>query len=1336
MTQSYDLTQMDSGSFEHMVNFIALKRLGAGVTGFASGPDGGRDGLLRGKAPYPSENECWEGVWYIQSKFHKPHLSSNEQKWLINEVKKELSEFGDVHKRRVPDIWVIATNIDASGHHQAGSYDVITNLVSSQFPNMKVDIWSGRRILDFLMEHEDIARTYGHFLTPGHVITKLYMELDKKNSITKEMISHLIAHQFKELCNTKLEQAGANGDQRQKIYDLFRDLPIKTSASANDFFVMESLVSASQNVQKISTWNNYGNGWREWSVLPQRSRIMLLKGGPGQGKSTAGQYFAQIQKAAFILSENGPKVWPQIEELAKDLKISAEAAGYWPTVPRIPIFVELKDYAKWFINQNEHLPRNIIQYVHSKIQSRTSFDSTPGMLREALTMYSWFVNFDGLDEVPNDIKDDVSNEIIEFSEEISAQLDSDILILCTTRPQGYSGQFDGLTASVCDLLPLTPEIALECASAVVKYNRSEDESEEAIQTLKFAMQSEQVSDLMTTPLQSHIMAVVVRDGGRPPEKRWELFNNFYNVMKRRESLKNFLDKKISSLLQENDQLLKAIHDRLGVSLHAKAEISTGAASSLSKSDFKILSEQTASLYLEGDTTEIVNTLMEATIERLVFVNTPENSAEVRFDVRQLQEFFAGEFVHSAVDDQEFKRRFELICGDAHWREVVHFILSALAHQKKLSTLEIASSVLQKLDTDDENHKVKIFKKRLGIGSLLTLRLLEEGVLEQDKGIRYQFTNNIQPLWNLIELPVSIRLCSLKKEQSFNWIKNSLVECFISFDFSEHILAGFYIATLIDEKHQRFNEIVTRLENAPEYYWFAIFNWFAKTRFTSNSSMSSPQHWFVKMTLRNYFSNANLSAECYSKMNRFLMIVLSKSHSAIENDSFSDEERYLVSRMFTVDEKDGEDHEEKATDDAINHSDQYCFVRPVHGKTSWSIPYEKNHYTYEFTTTKHTAPVELVKAVIVYCSSKSVDDFKKLLEMIKALNYETIHIPRELQRLIPIRFESEFVYIYVNALLNMDKTALYKYLDDKILNGQNLLIECDQLTITNTEFDEVKWSLLCKDYPLISLRIPVDSFFSPKEVAAAIKSNPVGFYAPILEIALETPEVFSHCFFMWGQIFNFYPQYQQEIRNKLVSLEPVKGIGGCYIESDNYFFKINTDTELIFLVYLINSLYSDQSLVEYGFVDTETILGSNYDEDFIKKFGLSNDMLLSYGFDEMLPKNIRVASFCLYLSQSFKNKDEVIEHFFSEKIDQVLLSLHSKESCRLITISLYLFLRSINHYDDKLINFLGLYTILIKENFNSRFLIQYIYSKWRERSSAVVHNARLLESWLNYSYFIG
>lgn len=245
MTITYDLTQLDSHSFEHMVNFLAMKKLGSGITGFVSGPDGGRDGYLKGKAPYPTTEDCWEGIWYIQSKFHKPNLSTNTQKWLIREVIKEIKSYSNSNHRVPPDIWIIVTNIEPSGQPQTGAYDKIISLVKKYSPKIKVDVWGGRKILDFLLEYPLVAQAYGHFLTPGHVISALYKSLEKSNAKDKALIEHFMVSQFKDLSYTKLEQAGSNNDHKPKIHELFRDLPIVANGYESEHFILQSLVSSS-----------------------------------------------------------------------------------------------------------------------------------------------------------------------------------------------------------------------------------------------------------------------------------------------------------------------------------------------------------------------------------------------------------------------------------------------------------------------------------------------------------------------------------------------------------------------------------------------------------------------------------------------------------------------------------------------------------------------------------------------------------------------------------------------------------------------------------------------------------------------------------------------------------------------------------------------------------------------------------------------------------------------------------------------------------------------------------------------------------------------------------
>jgi hypothetical protein len=147
MPNTYDLTQLDPATFEHMINALALRVLGSGHTGFGPGADGGRDGYFEGQAPYPSESTQWAGRWYIQSKFHKPHLSKDSQSWLLDQIKAELKAFKDSDAKRLwPDVWMVATNIDPSGAPMSGAFDKALRLVAKERPKLKkkFHIWGGK----------------------------------------------------------------------------------------------------------------------------------------------------------------------------------------------------------------------------------------------------------------------------------------------------------------------------------------------------------------------------------------------------------------------------------------------------------------------------------------------------------------------------------------------------------------------------------------------------------------------------------------------------------------------------------------------------------------------------------------------------------------------------------------------------------------------------------------------------------------------------------------------------------------------------------------------------------------------------------------------------------------------------------------------------------------------------------------------------------------------------------------------------------------------------------------------------------------------------------------
>jgi hypothetical protein len=434
--------------------------------------------------------------------------------------------------------------------------------------------------------------------------------------------------------------------------------------------------------------------------------------------------------------------------------------------PRIPLTVELKEYAKWYGARKKYQPKLIVNYICQKLTTGIGQDVMVGSILRILSTGKWIFIFDGLDEVPGDVKDKVSEEVIHFINDTLVAQKCESVCVCTSRPQGYSGQFDKLEASNVELIKLTGEQALDCAKPVLTVGRPLDEGRRDVEILTNALSTPAIREIMTSPLQAHIMAVVVRGGRKPPERRWQLFSNFYQVVKARESNRNLPDPKISKLLQEGDKVIRTLHARLGFELHARAEKSQGAATSLTRSEFRRVVEDVVSHLEDGPIGDTVDLLMSATTERLVLVSTPDSGDQVRFDIRPLQEFFAAEHIYQSGTTEEFVERVRAIGSDSHWREVLHFLLSALVENNIRTELSSAVSVMTEVNNGESEDR-RCLHNTLALGALASSRLLSEGVLEQDKRIRHLFREAISPLFS--STSAALDLGAIRPIRSRQWL---------------------------------------------------------------------------------------------------------------------------------------------------------------------------------------------------------------------------------------------------------------------------------------------------------------------------------------------------------------------------------------------------------------------------------------------------------------------------------------------------------------------------------------------------------------------------------------
>lgn len=750
---AYSLNGLGADAFEHLVVELAQHVIGLGVTGFGPGPDGGRDAYFRGRAPYPSDTEAWGGIWHIQAKFHAPNLSSDHHKWLYKQVKAEVKAYKDPNNaRRPPNNWIVATNINASGTPNAGSFDRCVQLVAAELPTVNFDIWQGNKILGLLTRHGNTANRYRHLLTPGHAISAFIDRLNDDRAEAADILRHLIIDRLVESKHLRLEEAGST-EERPGVHDMFVELPMSARGWDDRLGALREACRAAARPQQAEVNTHLGSVAETESNQAGEARCWILMGGPGQGKSTLGQVLAQLHRARLILDLTRAGSAPEAPQLTNAAIVLAQAITRRADLPkvtgaRIPITVELRSYADHVGRQKQAgQPHGLWTYLAEVLSNATEKDVSAGLLKRLLLKhdYRWLIVFDGLDEVPSAVKGLVATGVRRFLDDTRHA--SDIFALCTTRPQGYNREFEDIEdAAYCELVPLEATEASNVAERLIRSRVSAPELPAKLAVLEHSLKSHSVRGLMKTPLQAHIIAILIVSGSRPPERRLELYREFFRVIRQREANRHLPDPDLRNLFQSERELIYELHYRTGFTLHARAETASGATASLARQEFVALAQDCVRM-LKGDhASRLANTAVAAAEERLVLISTPSSKDQLSFDIRQLQEFFAAEHLGYRVDADQIAEFLRFIIPDSHWREVTHFLISGLVFSpRSRKDVLLAADAIQSVDAGYASEASKPLTWRLRRGTLILCQLIADGILEDDRQLRCRFEGALRPL---------------------------------------------------------------------------------------------------------------------------------------------------------------------------------------------------------------------------------------------------------------------------------------------------------------------------------------------------------------------------------------------------------------------------------------------------------------------------------------------------------------------------------------------------------------------------------------------------------------
>lgn len=719
----YDLRRLSGDRFIMLLRDMVKAELGLTLPPFMPWSSaGGQLSEYRGRIAWPGDTkiEPWEGKTLVNAWFLSPPNTVEtflriirqqfeqwqwaQDAWLeaqnklrhAPDSKRKTLEQDMPVKPTLPDYLFFIINIDAS----IGSTRALRNILDSH-PGLgirDVQVWQRSKLCKILDNAQSLRTEYAGLIASDDVLKDISPYAPAAPSefgsvITRHLAMDLIADQW-----VRLNEAGLSTQQKLSLSHVAIDLPLTNKRNAVD----QTLEIGDQNLRP--------------SILPKSSKPhVVLIGGPGQGKTTIGQLICQMYRQA-LLSQT-----PRIPREAVDL-----VAGVRETLTRIPL--SIPQNRRWPIRISLTAyadaatgPRKVslLRYIAQLVSARTTESIEPSVMRTWMRAWPWLVVLDGLDEVASQsARDTLILGISQFVTE-AAQVDCDLLILATTRPQGYMGEFSATEYTHLTLSSLQPDQAAAYAKrlAEVQHDSDPDMRDKVIERMLVASKDQSTARLMRTPLQVTIMSLLLENRERAPRARYTLFDAYYHAIYAREEGKPGATGK---LLEQLKNHINALHDRVGLLLQVQAEQEGEADTSVSNEELRQLAIERLEYegYSGTQAEDLASKVIRAVTQRLVLL-VPKAIESVGFEVRSIQEFLAARALVSGRDEA-ITRRLSVLVGSAHWRNTWLFAAGRVFDEREYYRRDLIT-LLEDIDNFDVVNMV------VAPGADLSLDLLDDGL---------------------------------------------------------------------------------------------------------------------------------------------------------------------------------------------------------------------------------------------------------------------------------------------------------------------------------------------------------------------------------------------------------------------------------------------------------------------------------------------------------------------------------------------------------------------------------------------------------------------------------
>lgn len=620
--------RLDSGTFQRLIAALLAHKYDQ-VTSYPIGQkDGGRD----------VARKVDEGTIVYQVKWTKTPVK-NPVSWLDAAIKHEADNITRLVKAGAQR-YILITNIEGSAatatvpHGKGqGSIDKLKQRLDTHETTFGVpmDCW-WRTDLDALLASAPVDMLWTAIdMLAGDDLIRYVLQADRTEVQKQEMLSLLlkvIGAQWQRDEKVKFKQAELDNDD---LEDLYVDVKADVTAEATNIAGATSFVQQGRGLR-----NSMRTVGAASYLLSATAPFTLVRGEPGQGKSTLGQYLAQLHRALFMDGPAAPAKRPAAQ----------------PQVPYLPLRLDLRDYGAWLeglepfadklpASTKAPKPRRHGQLAHflAAMLGHLAGGVTVNVqtVLDMLDRFRMLLVLDGLDEVARaTTRQRVVDEIDAFTglwrgKRIVPK------IVVTTRPNAAGlPEPSRATFETITLVRLDDKLRTQYLRNWCQAKRIHGPDRRELMKIFNARTAEpHISQLSENPMQLTILLYLMhKRGASVPDKRTPLYTSYMETFLDRESAK-------SDSVRNNRTDLEEVTSYLGWYLQGLAE-ERGGTGRLKTADLK--TQIYGYLTRTGKKTDLVDALFTDVTDR-VWALASKAQGEFEFDVQPVQEYFAARFLN-------------------------------------------------------------------------------------------------------------------------------------------------------------------------------------------------------------------------------------------------------------------------------------------------------------------------------------------------------------------------------------------------------------------------------------------------------------------------------------------------------------------------------------------------------------------------------------------------------------------------------------------------------------------------------------------------------------------